>query len=109
MEMRRGDLVIVALPGDYGKPRQALVVQSDAFSEMESVTVLPLTSELRRAPLVRITVEPLPSNGLERRSQIMVDKAATVASPKVRMRIGRVDPAVMSATDEALGRFLGLM
>jgi hypothetical protein len=27
--MRRGDLVTIALQGDYGKPRPALIVQSD--------------------------------------------------------------------------------
>ncbi len=37
--MKRGDLVTIALPGDYGKPRPALVVQSDLFSEHPSVTV----------------------------------------------------------------------
>jgi hypothetical protein len=29
--MRRGDLVTVAAPGDFGKPRPALVIQSDRF------------------------------------------------------------------------------
>ncbi|MHB8211101.1 MAG: type II toxin-antitoxin system PemK/MazF family toxin [Acidithiobacillus sp.] len=30
--MNRGAVVVVALQGDYGKPRPALVVQSDMFS-----------------------------------------------------------------------------
>jgi mRNA interferase MazF len=46
MEVRRGDLVTIALTGDYGKPRPALVVQADAFDALTSVTVLRLTSEL---------------------------------------------------------------
>jgi len=57
--VRRGDLVTVALPGEFGKPRPALVVQSDLFNETHpTVTVMPLTSELRNAPLFRIVVEP---------------------------------------------------
>ena len=44
MEMRRGDLIVVAMPGDYGKPRPAIVIQDDAFDTLTSVTVLPLTS-----------------------------------------------------------------
>jgi mRNA interferase MazF len=108
MTMRRGDLVTVAFPGDYGKPRPALIVQSDAFSEMASVTVLPLTSDLRPAPLVRITIEPSRRNGLARRSQIMIDKAATVQRTKVGARIGRIEPEIMRASEAALGRFLGL-
>ena len=63
--MRRGDLVAVALPGDYGKPRQALVIQSDLFAEHPSVTVLPVTSELRNAPLFRIDVEHGADNSLK--------------------------------------------
>jgi mRNA interferase MazF len=108
MEVRRGDLVIVTIPGDYGKPRPALIVQSDAFNEIISLTVLPLTSDLQPAPLVRITIEPNTGNGLERRSQIMIDKAATVLRAKVGRQIGRVDGATMRAVDGALLRFLEL-
>jgi len=31
--MRRGDVVTVAVPGDYGKPRPAVIVQTDAFPD----------------------------------------------------------------------------
>ena len=108
MEVRRGDLVTVAFPGDYGKARPALIVQSDAFSEVPSVTVLPLTSDLQPAPLVRITIEPSPGNGLRRQSQIMIDKAATMQRGKIGARIGRIEAEIALATDAALGRFLGL-
>ena len=87
MEMRRGDLVTIALPGDYGKPRPALVVQADAFAELSSVTVLPVTSELHDWRLFRVTIEPTQETGLLRRSQVMIDKAATVP----RSRIGAAD------------------
>ena len=62
--MRRGDLVSIALQGDYGKPRPALVVQSDLFAEHPSVTILPVTSELRDTPLFRVLIEPTETNGL---------------------------------------------
>ena len=42
--MQRGDLVVVAMQGDYGKPRPALVIQSGLFDELPTVTVLPLVS-----------------------------------------------------------------
>jgi len=108
MEVNRGDLITVALVGDYGKPRPALVVQSAAFQELDSVTVLPLSSDLRDWPLFRIMVEPKSSNGLQRRSQIMVDKAATVPRTKIGQRIGRADSVTMRAVDTALAGFLGL-
>jgi mRNA interferase MazF len=95
MEVRRGDLVTIALPGDYGKPRPALVVQDDAFRALESVTVLRLTSELHRWPQFRVTVEPSESNGLRKPSQVMVDKAVTVPRRRIGQRIGRLDEATL--------------
>ena len=81
--MRRGDVVTVAAPGDYGKPRPALVIQSDLFEELPSVTLCLVTSELRDAPIFRITVDPSPDNGLRRVSQVQVDKVLTVARERV--------------------------
>ncbi|MGH9382504.1 MAG: type II toxin-antitoxin system PemK/MazF family toxin [Thermoanaerobaculia bacterium] len=106
--MRRGDLVAVAMPGDYGKPRPALVVQDDAFAALPSVTLLLLTSRLRDAPMLRITVQPHPDNGLQKPSQVCIDKAATAPRGKVGQRIGRLDEATMRTVDTVLTRFLAL-
>jgi mRNA interferase MazF len=108
MEMRRGDLVIIALSGDYGKPRPALVVQADAFGGLPSVTVLRVTSELHDWPLFRIIVEANRDTGLQQRSQVMVDKAAIVPRSRIGQRIGRLDTDTMQAVSTALARFLGL-
>jgi mRNA interferase MazF len=108
MEINRGDLITVVLAGDYGKPRPALVVQSDAFRDVPSVTVLPLSSDLQEARLVRITIEPRADIGLAKRSQVMIDKAATVSHAKIGQRIGRADAGTMRAVDAALLGFLGL-
>jgi mRNA interferase MazF len=108
MEVNRADLVTIALSGDYGKPRPALVVQADAFNALTSVTVLRLTSELHDWPLFRITVDAGPDTGLQRRSQVMIDKAATVPRSKIGQRIGCLDAATMQVVNAALARFLGL-
>ncbi|MGH7340789.1 MAG: type II toxin-antitoxin system PemK/MazF family toxin, partial [Candidatus Rokuibacteriota bacterium] len=81
--MKRGDLVTIAVGGDYGKPRPALIVQADEFEAIPSVTVLRLTSEVHDEPLVRITVQPSPENGLRAPSQVCVDKAVTVPRSRV--------------------------
>jgi mRNA interferase MazF len=107
--MRRGELVVVAVSGDYGKPRPALVIQSDAFDSLPSVTVLLLTSELHDAPLLRITLKPGKGTGLLNASQIMIDKAQTVPRQKIGQCIGRVDVATMCKVDRALAAFLGLI
>jgi mRNA interferase MazF len=108
MEVRRGDLVLVAIPGDYGKIRPVLILQDDAFDALPSVTVLPLTSDLTNFPLVRLDVEATSDNGLQRLSQIMVDKAGTVRRDKIARRIGRLDPQTLGAAGTALKKFLGL-
>lgn len=106
--MRRGDLVTVVASGDYGKPRPALIIQADPFAELPSVTVLPLTSALHEAPLLRITVAPAAGNGLTRVSQVMVDKTTTVPRAKVGPVIGALDPAALANVTRALTAFLGL-
>ena len=105
--MRRGDLVTVALQGAYGKPRPALVIQSDLFDEHPSVTVLPITSELRATPLFRITIEPDAGNGLRQASQVMVDKAQTVPREKIGEAFGRLSNENMLAVNRALAVFFG--
>jgi mRNA-degrading endonuclease toxin of MazEF toxin-antitoxin module len=55
--MRRGDVVTVAAAGDYGKPRPAVVVQTDALpTHHASVIVRQMTPEVAEAPDFRVTV-----------------------------------------------------
>ena len=105
--MKRGDLVTVALQGAYGKPRPALVIQSNLFANHPSVTILPVTSELRQTPLFRIEVEPTAENGVKQRSQIMVDKAQSLSREKVGAAFGRLDKATMMGVHRALALWLG--
>jgi mRNA interferase MazF len=105
--MRRGDLVTAALQGDLGKPRPALIIQSDLFDTHPSVTILPVTSELRVAPLFRIAVTPSELNGLSKPSQVMVDKPQSIARDKAGAVIGRLDDESMLAVNRALAVFLG--
>ena len=106
--MRRGDVVTVAVSGDYGKPRPALVIQSDLFEELPSVTICLVTSELRAAPIFRITVDPSPENGLRRVSQIQIDKALTVARERIGGTIGRLDDETMLKVNRSLAVFIGI-
>jgi mRNA interferase MazF len=106
--MKRGDVVTAVLPRAYGKPRPALLIQDDAFEALPSATVLPITSELRDLPLLRIEVEPGPESGLKRPSQVMVDKAQTVPRTKLGRPVGALNAATLESVEEALARFLGL-
>jgi mRNA interferase MazF len=106
--MKRGDLVTIAVAGDYGKPRPALIVQADAFNELGSVTVLRLTSTLHEAPLIRLTVRPSAENRLRATSQVMVDRAISVPRDKIGPSFGKLDDETMQAVGRALAVFLGL-
>jgi mRNA interferase MazF len=106
--MRRGDFVTVAAPGDYGKPRPALVIQSDLFDELPSVALCLVTSELRNAPIFRITVDPAPDNGLQNISQIQIDKILSVPRERVGSVIGRLDDATMLKVNRSLAVFAGI-
>jgi len=106
--MRRGDLLTIALQGDLGKPRPALVIQSDLFDAHPSVTVLPLTRQMHASPLFRITVQPSAANGLRDASQVMVDKPSSVLRERLGPVFGRLDDETMLAVNRALAVFLGL-
>lgn len=107
--MRRGDVVTAALPGDFGKPRPALVIQADLFNTTHaSITILPVTGTLVDAPLFRITLEPSLENGLKKISQIMVDKAISVRRERVNKVLGRLGDDVMIRVNRALAVWLGV-
>ena len=83
--MKRGDVVTVALPGSMGKPQPAVVVQADLVPPgFRTVSLVPLTSDLEPVPVFRVTVEPSPSNGLRKLSQVMVDNLPTLATSSDR-------------------------
>lgn len=106
--MKRGDLVTIAMQGDFGKPRPALVIQADLFGELDSVTVLPLTSTLVEAPLLRVMVQPSADNGLHRPSQVMIDKAVTVRRDKLEPAFGHLDANILIQVERCLAIFLGI-
>ncbi len=106
--MKRGDLVTIAISGNYGKPRPALVIQADAFAELPSVTVLQLTSDIHDEHLLRITVQPSARNGLRKSSQVMIDRAMTVPRGRIGPVFGRLEAQAMQAVSQALLGFLAL-
>jgi mRNA interferase MazF len=107
--MRRGDVVAVAAAGDYGKPRPAVVVQSDAFPESHaSVIVCQMTSELVDAPAFRVTLDPSATNGLRVRSQVMADKPVTIRRARIGRHLGRLGAEEISRLNTALAFVMGL-
>ncbi len=107
--MRRGDLVTVALQGEHGKPRPALVIQSDLFSQSTStITVALLTSTPLDAPLLRVPIEPSQANGLQRRSYVMIDQIFSARTRRLGDVFGHLDDADVVAVNRALALFVGI-
>lgn len=107
--LTRGDVVIVALQGDYGKPRPALVVQADLFNDVHaSISVVPVTTTLVDSPLFRLTVEASPTNGIRTLSQLMIDKLTAVRRDRIDRTVGRLDDDLMLRVNRALALWLGL-
>src|SRR3954451_22373023 len=108
--MQRGQFVTVAVPGDYGKPRPALIVQSDLFAELPSYVVCPLTTNIRAdADLFRLDVAPSPSNGLRQVSQIAIDKITALPAHRIGEVIGKADDALLLRVNRALALFLSVV
>ena len=69
--MKRGDIVTVALQGDYGKPRPAVVVESDMIPPSDSILVCPISSTLHESgPFRRQPIGSSPTTGLDRKSVV---------------------------------------
>lgn len=101
--------MVMVLPKEFGKPRPALVIQSDAFPHTENITVLPITSQVvEELTMQRFMVEPSKQNGLKIRSQIRLDAATTTRRAKIGKRIGKLDDSQMLEVGRSLTVFLGL-
>jgi mRNA interferase MazF len=108
--MRRRQFVVVATSGDYGKPRPALIVQSELFAELPSVVICPLTTTLRNdADQFRLEVEPSERNGLREVSQIAIDKITVIPVAKIGSVIGEADDALLLRVNRALALFLSIV
>jgi mRNA interferase MazF len=108
--MKRGAIVTVAARGPHtGKPRPAVVVQSDLFNPTHSsVTVCPITSDIVDAPLFRLTLPPGSRTGLKKVSQVMIDKIVSVPRGSVTEEIGECDTTELEAIADGLRRWLEL-
>lgn len=107
--MKRGNVVTVAMQGDFGKPRPALVLQSDVFSDIHAtVTIALISSNLMRAPIFRLDIEPDGSNGLTKPSQVQIDTIQSIRIEKIGAIIGELSDVMMVRVNRALALWLGL-
>ena len=106
--MKRGDIVLVVLQGELGKPRPAVIVQADELDASSSTIVCPMSSYIDAANRMRPVIAPTVENGLLVRTQIMTDKLNTLRRDRVRRIIGKLDSEAREKLNSALLLVLGL-
>jgi mRNA interferase MazF len=107
--VRRGDVVLIVVPGELGKPRPAVVVQSDELGdEPTSVILIPMSSDIERVRRTRPIVEPGEGKGIRTRSQVMTDKIVGLPRRRIRGVLGHLSKDDIERVDVALLVTLGL-
>jgi mRNA interferase MazF len=106
--MKRGEIWTISGGGFAGKPRPAVIIQDDGFSDTESITVCTFTTTERDAPLIRLPVTPSELNGLREQSHLMIDKITTIRKSHAGRRIGRLADEQVILLNQAILVFLGL-
>ena len=106
--MKRGDIVLIVVPSELGRPRPGVIVQADEFKDLTTIFVCPISSDVQDDLPLRPTIEAKSSNGLRLRSQIMADKMIALRRDRVRSVIGRLDSETTQQLDRALLVVLGL-
>jgi mRNA interferase MazF len=107
--LRRGDIVVCSPPGEYGKPRPAVILQADILLAVrDSVTLCLVTSTPVEAPLFRVAIEAGHRSGIDRPSFAMADKLMTVSKGRVTQRLGRLSKNELGVLEIAVSRWLGL-
>jgi mRNA interferase MazF len=105
----RGDVVLIVAAGDIGKPRLAVVVQSEVLGdETTSVILVPTSSDIEQIGRLRPMIEPGDGKGIHARSQVMIDKVVALGRSRIRRIVGRLPRQDMDRVDGALLIVLGL-
>lgn len=109
MNYLRGEIVVLVAPGDFGKPRPAVIVQADDFNvDPPSYSVCLFTTDLKEVPMIRPTVIPTRANGLRETAQIMADRVITVKADKIKQKIGKLSALHISDLNASLRLWLNL-
>jgi mRNA interferase MazF len=109
LEVKRGDVVLVVVPSDRGRPRPGVVVQADEFNErLSTIFICPISSDVQDGLSLRPIIEAQTANGLRLRSQIVTDKMIALRHDRVRRVIGHLDRETSEHLDRALLVVLGL-
>jgi mRNA interferase MazF len=110
---RRGEVWLARLSPvvghEQGGTRPVVVLSTDAYNAGPSglVVVVPLTSRLRGAIPLHVSVDP-PEGGLRRPSVALCDAVRSVSQGRLEGRWGEVAPATMERIADCVAALIGL-
>lgn len=105
--LQRGDVLKVIIPGEYGKPRPAVIIQTRMLHDIPSLIVVPCTSELVDGCIYRPNVPHDEQTGLLLPTQAMADKLVAVSKRRIREVIGHVSPETLDDVERAVHFVIG--
>jgi len=106
--VKRGEIWVGTETSDYTrKPRPWIIVQSDRFSDTDSVLAIPLTSMSVDLPLLRVAVGAGGSTGLQIDSWVMLEKLNVMRRSRLRKRIGVIGDVTLAELERKLMVVLG--
>ena len=106
--MKRGEIWTQSGGSGYaGKPRPALIVQSDLLEGTDSVITCLFTAHGSRAIPSRLAFDASAANGLHEPSDLMADKIMAVSRNKLGRRMGALTDEDMALVEQALLLVLG--
>jgi mRNA interferase MazF len=113
MRIQRGDVFLANLDPTVGVEqagtRPVLVVQCDPANErIPTVTVVPLTSNLRAGRFLFTVTVSATESGLPRDSVVLVFHVRTLDKARLIRWMSRLEAETMSRVDQALALHLGL-
>ena len=106
----RGDIITVSAKSNEGKPRPAVVVQANWLNEKSppSYIVCLLTSDIYPELDFRPIIDHSTTNGLSKKSQIMIDKIQAIREIQIGNKVGAVDKKTLQEIDNNLRLLINL-
>lgn len=113
MRVQRGDVFLANLDPTVGTEqagtRPVLVVQCDlANQRIPSVTIVPLTSNLRASRLLFTVTVPAAESGLPKDSVVLVFHIRTLDKSRLIRKMGHLSAHTIQRINQALVRHLSL-
>ena len=86
-----------------GKSRPVVIIQPNSLNEaLETTIICPLTTNIKKAPIIRVAIFSSGMSGLNQDSDIMLDQIRSIDIRRLKKHIGRLNEEQIQNTIEGL-------